>query len=168
MATYNSTIAQITCPRCCSVEVCEIDLYFGNTANMATVPIGTSYPFVSDADPANGGPIADDGPGGMGYTQCPKCLRDFHCVARIRNGLLMSVEPDRDKLPYIPDREIEAQIPCPMCRSLETNLHLYDGYSFGRLMCNHGECHLVLYVRYNAEGEIIESREPSSGTIRCR
>lgn len=168
MATYNTTTALITCPRCGSVEVCEIDLYFGNTANMAAVPIGTSYPFVPNRDPANGGSFEDDGPGGMGYTQCPRCLRDFHCVARIRNGLLMSVEPDREQLPYIPDREIEAQIACPTCRSLETNLHLYDGYTFGRLMCHHLECNSVLYIRCKTDGEVCESREPSSGTIRCR
>ncbi len=54
MGTYNNTVAVVTCPRCVATTECNIELFFGNTSQMVTVPLGSLYPFLSGRAPQNG------------------------------------------------------------------------------------------------------------------
>lgn len=144
MGTYNNTTAQLQCPRCGRITDFVVELYFGNTANMVAVPIGTPYPFCIGRAPHNGGPLTDENPRGMGYAVCPNCGKDFHCVARIENGVLTSIAPDRFELPFIPDRELVGEIKCPDCDSTRTRLQLFNRFDLAKLICD-ACCSIALF-----------------------
>lgn len=155
MGTYNHTVVQLECPRCGHVGSFQVDLYFGNTANMVTIPMGDLYPFVTGAAPQDGGPFPGSNPHGVGYTECSSCQGDFHCVATIQDGRLVSVAPDRTELPYIPDREITGRIPCPECHSFQTRLQICHGFTIGRILCEEPDCHSTGLVRLDSDDDFI-------------
>jgi len=140
MGTYNSTVATLTCPRCNRMVECNVDLYFGNTSQMVTIPLGSRYPFHEGRAPQNGGPLTIEYPGGPGYTECPSCGRDFHCVAEIRDGILNAVSADMTTLPYQHDYEAVGKIPCPRCHSVDTLACYYNGFVLGRITCKSKAC----------------------------
>jgi len=140
MGTYNKTKADMTCLRCGSDAEFEVDLYFGDTTDMHTVKIGDAYPFRIGRAPQNGGPLPEDQPLGKGYTECPLCQKDFHCLAEIRDGRLVGVRPDLEALPLIPDEEIRGDLKCPDCGNLNTRFQSFNGYSAGRLICDGAGC----------------------------
>ncbi|MEI8381932.1 MAG: hypothetical protein WCJ09_17515 [Planctomycetota bacterium] len=145
MGTYNTTAASITCLRCRREETFVVDLYFGNTAMMVTVPLGTLYPFCIGKPPENGGPPASDRSVGMGYTECPHCSKDFFCSAVIHHGILVSIEPDRTQLPLIPDSESPGRTNCPECRSPVTQQQYFHGFDHSKLICQ--ACGVVRSIR---------------------
>jgi predicted RNA-binding Zn-ribbon protein involved in translation (DUF1610 family) len=155
IATYNNTTAAFECPRCGSVETFAIDLYFGNTANMMTVPIGSQYPFFTGRTPWNGGPLNDESPRGLGYTECPHCGKDFHCAAVIQDGILTSIAADEFELPFIPDRETSGKVDCPKCQSAETRLQLFNRFAFARLICD--ACSSLTLYRCDGDEVLSES-----------
>lgn len=143
MGTYNNSLAVMTCPRCNTTVECIVDLYFGNTSKMVNVPIGSQYPFVNGCSPQNGGPLTFENPLGAGYTQCPSCNRDFHCLAEVQDGLLVSVSPDIATLPYIHDRDECGTMACPRCGGLDTSARFFNGFSIGQIVCLSKECDFV-------------------------
>ena len=154
MGSYNNTTAQLRCPRCGKVATVVVDLYFGNTANMETVPIGSPYPFFHGREPHNGGPLTDENPHGMGYAECPMCGKDFHCMALIHNGVLTSITPDRLELPLIFDRELRGSVTCPECQSTDTRRHFFNGFDFSKLICD--SCHSETSFRHDSYGNVAE------------
>ena len=145
MGTYNTTTASMTCLRCGSAGTFVVDLYFGNTTMMVTVPLGTSYPFCIGQPPDNGGPPASDRSVGPGYTECAHCSKDFFCSAVIQHGILVSIEPDRTQLPLIPDSESQGRTNCPECRSSETRQQFFHGFEHSKLICQ--ACGVVTSIR---------------------
>ncbi len=110
---------------------------------MVTVPIGSLYPFFIGRAPQNGGPPTTEEYFGVGYAVCNSCNRDFHCLAKVQNGLLVSVSADMTKLPYVHDREQIGTRVCPQCHGLNTSARLFDGFVFGQLVCLSDECAYV-------------------------
>ncbi len=140
MGTHNNTVAEVTCPRCNTTNACDIDLFFGDTSRMVTVRLGSLYPFLIGRAPQNGGPPTTEEYFGVSYTECPSCKRDFHCLAKVQNGLLVSVAADHAKLPYIHDREQIGTMSCPQCHELNTSARFFDGFVIGQLVCLSKEC----------------------------
>lgn len=148
MGTYNKTLAKIACPRCNTAVECEIDLYFGNTSQMDTIPIGSPYPFCIGRAPQNGD-IS-----GPGYAECPSCSRDFFCVATIKSGLLVSVQPDLETPPHIPDRTENNRVACLKCHAGNTSVQYFDRYSVCRLTCLLPGCEFAGIFRVNVDGNL--------------
>ncbi len=114
---------------------------------MVTVPLGSLYPFLSGRAPQNGGPPTTEEYFGVGYAECPACNRDFHCLAKVQNGLLISVAADKARLPYVHDREQSGTIVCPQCHELNTSVRFFDGFAIGQLVCLSEECaHVTPFV----------------------
>ncbi len=145
MGTYNTTAASMTCLRCGSEETFVVDLYFGNTAVMVRVPLGTLYPFFIGQPPEKGGPPASDRSVGMGYTECSHCSKDFFCSALIHHGVLVSIEPNRTQLPLIPDTESTGRTNCPVCCSPKTRQQCFHGFEHAKLICQ--ACAFVTRIR---------------------
>ncbi len=103
---------------------------------MVTVPLGSLYPFLSGRAPQNGGPPTSEEYFGVGYTECPACHRDFHCLAKVQNGLLISVAADRARLPYVHDREQLGTMACP---NVMSSIHRHD-FSMVSLLGNSFAC----------------------------
>jgi len=102
MGTYNRTHVELACPRCGGAATMEVDLYFGDTSNMETVPVGAAYPFRSGKSIHNGGVPADGNVDGEGYTECPLCDKDFFVKAIVRNAILTAIEADLNVAPHVP------------------------------------------------------------------
>ncbi len=65
----------------------------------------------------------------------PACGRDFHCVAEIRDGLLVSISADMATPPYVHDYESVGTVLCPQCRGSDTVARYYNGFALGRITC---------------------------------
>ncbi len=143
MGTYNRTLVVMTCPRCKVTNELTVDLYFGNTSNMVMVPLGSAYPFVIGCASQNGGPLATEYPLGAGYAECPSCQRDFHCLAEVQDGLLVSVVPDMATPPYVHDREEVGLLACQKCHCLNTSSRFFDGFAIGQVVCLSQQCGFV-------------------------
>lgn len=156
MGSYNNTSATLICPRCKVVVDCSIDLYFGDTSQMVTIPIGSPYPFRLGRAPQNGGPFLPENPRGMGYAECPSCNRDFHCVAEVHDGILVSVVPNPDLPPFDPDREQTQLIACPECGSTNTSAQYFTGFTVGRLVCHSKPCSCIGLFSHDQDGNPVQ------------
>lgn|GEM_PF-820255 len=148
MSTYNLLTTELTCPRCNSTTMMEVNCYFGCTGLMKSYRVGDIYdwPLLTDIK-------------GTGYTECPTCRRDFFAVVYVVSDRIEKVEPDLTRAPYCRDARVEdLRLTCPLCGcSSIAEIHLYDGYTFGRVVtdcpCNH-EMHVDLLVKYGPQVEI--------------
>ena len=151
MGAYNTTVAMIACPRCAANVECTIALYFGNISQMVGVQIGSVYPFLTDRAPQNGGALLVENPYGMGYTECPRCRRDFHCIAEIQNGILRSITVDHEHPPLIADRAVSGCHECPDCGGTDTCSLYFNGYTVGRIVCQSPTCSCVVLFRHGRD-----------------
>ena len=88
------------CFRCGEVSEMEIDLYFGYK-NLLDYKIGDKVEWLSDKAVQNGGRPKDGNLNGQGYTECPKCKKDFFVLVQVRNDVIENIEADLNKKSYI-------------------------------------------------------------------
>lgn len=104
MGIYNKVFETLACPRCGSESRMEFDLYFGYR-NLIEYNMGDRYEWVQTSSLKKGGRPEGGNLDGEAYTVCPVCERDFFAIAKIRNDILESIEPDLSKRPHVPDGE---------------------------------------------------------------
>ena len=102
MGIYNTLFHEMMCPRCGSSASMEIDLFFG-LRDLIRYDIGDQYQWRPRKIYKNGGRPEGGDCDGEGYAQCPVCERDFFLEVKIRADVLVGVEPDLSKEPYIED-----------------------------------------------------------------
>jgi len=102
MGLYNILRTNMTCPYCNRLVDIEIDLFFGDTRAMDEYAIGDRYRWIPGKAVHNGGRPESGNLDGEGYTECPRCGRDFFVKVLVRDDALGSVEPDLDKPSYLP------------------------------------------------------------------
>ena len=124
MGTYNTTLAVMKCLRCDEVSEIEVDLYFGDTSEMTFVKLGDAYPM--------GGEVLERG---EGYAECPRCERDFFCEAVISKGVLVGVEANTTRAPYVPDAFVFGEVACGNCSSTNTEQQGFRGIDKVRVIC---------------------------------
>jgi len=125
---------------------------FGDTSEMTFIEIGSPYPFPSSASPRKGGRLVGENPLAMGYAECERCGKDFHCDVWIEDDRLSAVRPSGDEPPLCFDEEIEDVVECPNCGSSNTRLQKFEGYSIGRFLCDERSCYLHKIVFLNESG----------------
>lgn len=103
MSSYNILQTVLTCPRCGEEVESEIECHFGNTAQMLTLTIGSTYPWVKGRQPQNGGRPEGEEVSGEGYMECPACRRDSFLRVIVGGDTIVKVEPDRSRKGYTPD-----------------------------------------------------------------
>lgn len=169
MGTYNRTRVDLRCPRCDeSISNVEVNLYFGRRSGMVFVALGEEYPFDQRKQPHNDGPLPEDSPWGQGYTECPKCGRDYYCACRVERGRLVEVEVDLETAPHISD-EVHGRVePCPICGRAETRVHLFEGYDIGNLVCDNPQCDaIVTVVSLDADRQVVGPYQRRRKVVRA-
>ena len=68
---------------------------------MVDVAIGDKYPWKANASVRNGGRPTNGDVDGEGYTECPKCGKDFWLLAIVRNDILEDIKIDSSKAGYV-------------------------------------------------------------------
>ena len=103
MGTYNTLHTSLTCPRCGAAVEATVDCYFGYVGEMQDLKIGDRYPWRERVQPQNGGRPEGGTTDGMGYMECPRCLKDAHLRVLVRDDVIVGVEPDLERPGYVPD-----------------------------------------------------------------
>lgn len=103
MGTYNKLHATIACPRCGVIDVVEVELRLGKTAQMQDLRLGDRYPWVPNKKPQNGGRPEGGNADGDGYMECEHCHKDSFLRVQIREDVIIGMEPNLEKHGYIPD-----------------------------------------------------------------
>jgi hypothetical protein len=103
MGTYNTLHTSMASPRCGAVGDVEVELRVGNTAQMRNLVVGDQYPWVSRAQPQNGGRPEQGSVDGDGYMECEFCHADSFIRVIIREDVIVGVEPDMIRQGQIPD-----------------------------------------------------------------
>lgn len=101
MGTYNKSFTTLKCPRCYEMIDVEIQWHFGFTSMMQEIAIGDKYPWKDRCAVQNGGRPKEGNVEGKGYSQCPKCEKDFWLKAVVRNDILEEITVDCENKPYI-------------------------------------------------------------------
>jgi hypothetical protein len=65
--------------------------------------VGDTYEWFPRKAVQNGGRPEGGNTKGEGYTECPKCEKDFHVKVVVENDTIIGAEPDATKAPFIPD-----------------------------------------------------------------
>ena len=98
MATFNTLIAAVICPRCgADLDAAEIACYFGETSYMAQLTVGDEYPWRGNRALHNGGRPAGGDIDGEGYCECPACAKDFFVRVQVRGDRVVGLSPDPDR-----------------------------------------------------------------------
>ena len=155
MAAHNTIHIELKCPRCGRTAEHEVDLYFGDTSDMRTIALGEPYPFKWGERPEQGGRLPQANPFGSGYSECPLCNKDFHCRVEIREERIESVEPDMERAPFIPDSEVQSELPCPDCGKQQGRILRFNGFRVGSFLCDDA-CHGHYLAQLNQAGEITD------------
>lgn len=95
--------AEIECPRCNQITRQDVDLYFGYNNEMSEYKLGDKYIWRLGKAVHNGGRPASGNMDGDGYVECNLCRKDFFVKVLVRNDVLLSVETNSAKEPYITD-----------------------------------------------------------------
>lgn len=103
MGTFNTLHAVLVCPRCGAVGEAEVEMRFGNTAQMQKLVVGDRYPWVADISPQHKGRPEGGNIDGEGYLECEHCHKDSFLRVIVREDLIVGVEPDPEKPGYIAD-----------------------------------------------------------------
>ncbi len=102
MGTYNTIFQTLDCPRCGATVDLDIELHFGNTAMMKTLSLGDRYHWIiGNKSAKNGGRPEQGNCEGEGYTECPSCKKDFWLKAIVEKDILVSIQVNNEKAPYI-------------------------------------------------------------------
>ena len=101
MGAYNRLLAEMECPRCGSVDICEVEFRLGrldfreyHLGEVLTWAGGHRHKPLRRPD---GGTTR-----GEGYAECPSCERDFWVTVEVRDDVLTTVIADPDRPGYIP------------------------------------------------------------------
>ena len=103
MSTYNLLRATVTCPRCGQTSAMAIETFFGY-GNLIEYGIGDRVTWHTGKSTKHGGRPTHGNLDGEGYTVCPLCHRDFFLKVHVRSDIIVGVEPDLEKVPYIKDK----------------------------------------------------------------
>ncbi len=79
-----------------------VDLYFG-LRDQLNYKLGDTYRWRIGRSVNNGGRPVGGNLEGEGYTECPRCHKDFFVLVLVKEDKLESVQPDTHKKPLIPD-----------------------------------------------------------------
>jgi hypothetical protein len=133
---------------------------------MRKLSSGEKYPFKWGERPDKGGRLSNENPFGSGYSECPLCSKDFHCRIEIREEKIRSVEPDRERAPFIPDSEVKSELSCPDCGMQKGRILRFNGFQIGSFICEQDACNGYYMLQLDEAGAIIEfpysPRRPSS------
>lgn len=154
MAGYNTLSETFECPRCGQSGEHQVDLRFG-LLDQIHYHLGDEYRWAPGKAPQNGGRPPEPKPVGSGYTECPSCGKDFFVRVHLEEDRLATLEPDLERLPYIPHKRMPSRLQCPNCEAQqEGEVLLFDGFEFGRFIC--GNCkrdgHVPLPEVYSLKG----------------
>jgi len=111
MGTYNLLRASMTCPHCNAAVNVEIEMRFGDTRNMAEFVVGDRYIWVPGKTIQHGGRPENGDFVGEGYSECPRCQRDFFVEVILREDTITAVRPDPQKAGYIPSDADQPPVP---------------------------------------------------------
>jgi hypothetical protein len=103
MGSYNTLNTTLACPRCGSIGEVEIEMHFGNTAQMVELTIGDRYPWVPRVQFHNGGRPKNGMIDGEGYMEYDHCHKDAFLRVVVREDLIVRVEVDSKKAGYVSD-----------------------------------------------------------------
>jgi hypothetical protein len=103
MGTFNTLRAVLACPRCGAVGEVEVELRFGNTAQMQELFVGDRYPWVAGMSPQHKGRPEGGNMDGQGYMECEQCHKDSFQRVIVREDIIVGIEPNREKRGYIAD-----------------------------------------------------------------
>jgi hypothetical protein len=78
----------------------ELELFFGY-GNLISYKIGDRVEWLKGKSVKNGGRPEHGNMEGEGYTECPNCQRDFFVKVHVESDVIVGVEPDMNKKPYI-------------------------------------------------------------------
>jgi hypothetical protein len=70
---------------------------------MEDLYVGDRYPWAPRKQPQNGGRPDDGNSDADGYMECQHCQKDSFVRVIIRNDVIVGVEPNTEKQPFIPD-----------------------------------------------------------------
>lgn len=102
MGIYNHLRIDIDCPRCHAKAPMLLDLYFG-LRDLLEYRIGDPYAWVTGKAPPHGGRPEGGNVDGEAYSECPVCRKDSYFKVRVRNDVIVGVDPDPTRKPHIPD-----------------------------------------------------------------
>ncbi len=69
---------------------------------MKTLTLGDKYPWTKGSKSVkNGGRPEQGNYEGEGYTECPSCKKDFWVKAIVEKDVLVSIQVDNEKEPYV-------------------------------------------------------------------
>lgn len=103
MGTYNTIRVDIACPRCGAREAVDVELRLGDTSQLRELRIGDRYPWAPNQPPEKGGRPDRGNAVGDGYMECDRCHKDSFLWVVVRDDVIVSVEPNCQKKPYIAD-----------------------------------------------------------------
>lgn len=101
MGTYNILKATIQCPRCNQITEQNIEMFFGYTAELLKFKVGDKYIWCEEKQDDNGGRPKNGSIDGEGYSECHLCNKDFFVKVIVRKDLIVDIEFDSSKKPYI-------------------------------------------------------------------
>ena len=136
-----------------------MNCYFGNTGEMKTYRLGDIYDWLPRKSVQNGGCPNDDYLEGEGYTECPKCGKDFFVIVHVVDSKISQAQADLNHLPYVADKVLyNLRLTCPVCLCASVSeVQLYHSYRFGRAnfdcTCNE-ETYVDLEQTYSIEMEM--------------
>jgi len=90
----------VTCPRCGQTSEMAIETFFGY-GNLIEYGIGDRVLWHTGKSIQHGGRPTHGNLDGEGYTMCPCCRLDFFLKVHVRSDMIMGVDPDLEKAPYI-------------------------------------------------------------------
>jgi len=93
MATYDTIISDLVCPKCDFYGEFEIEAFFPS-ANCFIYKIGDSIINITHNKMPEKGIYE-------GYAECPSCEKDFHLLVHVENCKVDSIEIDNNKKGYI-------------------------------------------------------------------
>ena len=103
MGLFNLVRGGMTCPRCGSDILAEVETKLGDMSNLTELCLGDLYPWHSGKTPENGGRPAEGTAVGDGYSVCPVCQRDFFVRVVVESDRVMRLESDPTRPGHLAD-----------------------------------------------------------------
>jgi hypothetical protein len=103
MGTFNILSTALICSRCHEPIDAGVELKFGDTSDMDRFGIGDRYKWRDRAPFQNGGRPDGGNVDATGYTECPRCGKDFFVRISIRDDIIQSATADSEHSGYVPN-----------------------------------------------------------------
>ncbi|MCP4152882.1 MAG: hypothetical protein GY757_34435 [bacterium] len=100
MSVHNLLHIKYRCIRCNQYSHFDIECFFG-FGNLTSLTIGAPVQWVNGKSEKNGGRPEDGNLRGEGYAECSLCHKDFFVDVIIENDIVIGVDVNLTKTPYI-------------------------------------------------------------------